>query len=542
MRRIVIGFVLLFISQALFSQGKSTSLYNSLGDLTGFDLLDNNSSRILNTVIELNDLILADFDQDFHVYDYGFYYVDQFGIGGHRRIWDELVSQLDESKYYILFARKIDEYGRYTLHDVKINFPENTDASACLNNDFEQSCSREILYEFENSYREKFYSRYKFVESQEEIINTLGILVRNRLECCENNSENINSVFVDNQNSIYLWEPNALSYFHKIRKPYGLPERELVPNPMFENSASRQYPWKYIPVNKLDSVSVNNAKNSSIFFNGNLIDVSSNAILREQSSHSILNKSLEYNAPTDTTIIKVSVNDSSSCAGAKLNVLGSQVIVKDIAFMYVRDSITDTLSYSLDEQLMTSQLKFAYSKVGVEFNKVDFYDIVLPYDLNGDDSLSIFPPIHGPLSAEIVEALRIVSSEHDSLVSLYDGVILLFDKTKKHYGLDVNNKPVRRDVAFGVWRKLTKYGVIYMGNMESNTNIVFKTIAHESGHGIFDLSHPWDRFDYDLPIFRPDCGLGDWCSEEDPENIMGYNPGATSFNRIYQAKKIHTGL
>lgn len=31
-------------------------------------------------------------------------------------------------------------------------------------------------------------------------------------------------------------------------------------------------------------------------------------------------------------------------------------------------------------------------------------------------------------------------------------------------------------------------------------------------------------------------------SEEDPNNIMGYNPSAAALNRIYQIKKIHTGL
>jgi hypothetical protein len=351
--------------------------------------------------------------------------------------------------------------------------------------------------------------------------------------CC-NEADGI-ALFQENAEQEYLWDGNDKSQYYRLRTtPGDLESNSFVPNPFYSTQTSKNHDWKYIPLDLSDKVNVENAENATIRFDENFVAVESLTVGTDYSEFSIENISLTLNSDSpgnSTSIIHTSSSDSLACNGDTLNIFGAPVQVLSLAIISVVDSLGEEFEASIDEVEIQRRIREIYSPVGVNFEEIDFFTEVVDYDLNGDDSVSV----EIRTSQYFPEVDIAVSYVYDSLnyTDEYDGVILLFDKTKKYYSTS------QKWNTYGIWTHNTQVGVVFMDNSMTPFDFSVKTMCHEAGHGLFNLDHPWHRYDYKLAEFDRVGFRGVWRSEEDPDNLMGYNPRGKSINRIIQCRKIH---
>jgi hypothetical protein len=316
----------------------------------------------------------------------------------------------------------------------------------------------------------------------------------------------------------FAYDANNIREFFKRKEIIGTGQSLSIDHPAYLTEVSRRFAWKYIPFNEDDLVA---------------------AVLRNESMKRGLNFSVEHeqflvnpqqaetkrqpltvsnDCPQQTSTMLSAFYDSSiPCDSSSLNIFGSPMLSREVAFVFVKkDTASQILPYAFEENQIRQKLRKIYEEAGVRFPKVSFYNEVVQFDINGNGKLDVFN-VPGEYPEEVQAAIDTLKEKEK--YESYNGVLLLFLDSLETQG-----------VPRGKMLKNTKYGAIYMQKLTAHPDQPIKTIAHELGHGLFGLHHPWDEF----PDYPVSLGGG-----LDGDNLMDYKPNGISLKRIYQLIHIH---
>jgi len=153
------------------------------------------------------------------------------------------------------------------------------------------------------------------------------------------------------------------------------------------------------------------------------------------------------------------------------------------------------------------------------------------YDTDNDSKVDLFPQVatRNKFSPEVILAIDNLSTKPS--YGGYDGILLIFNK---YDGVKVVDGKEKRWTKFAGGRMPMegRVGAIYYHDLARDRDLLCKTIAHELGHGLFGLMHPFNEFDYPPPNSSYPVG-------SDPMHLMNYEKHGTELKRYYIWKKIH---
>jgi hypothetical protein len=338
--------------------------------------------------------------------------------------------------------------------------------------------------------------------------------------------------FEESENQQYAFDDNKLAVFFKQRESLNYQiSGGFIDHPAYDTENSRRYPWKYVPVNETDEVKAvlqNTGMKRGLHFSIGHEQFSITPRQAESEQQIIRIKNECTPGAEANTLITSEHDGLMPCDSSALNVYGDSIIQKKIAIVNIRKDSADTFSQAYNQEDLSRNLSGIYMQAGVKFD-ISYFTEVVDFDLNDNGKVDFYPDLsENEYSAEVETVINHLKGKPDDYAKFH-AILILFDTPPQiqYVNSDGNEEHKYRK---GRMKKGNKYGEIYLAAMAS-TNQRDKTIAHELGHGLFSLHHPWDEFDYPSPI------SGGW--GPDPENLMGYKPDGISLRRIHQLKQIH---
>ena len=314
-------------------------------------------------------------------------------------------------------------------------------------------------------------------------------------------------------------------------------------NPAFINSNGNKFcypfyntsppkdgiPWKSVEVGKSDAVV---AEISPVGV-GNKVFLVSNTpqFLASPNAVSTSEISFAVQAGTENSegLITASLGQEDGLPGGWLRLVSFPEVEKRIFLIEVYNAEIDPVSQALlpEQTEMNNQVSSIYNEgvvkllIGNHILENSDYDLI-PYN-------QIEIPESGTYSTEMM-------SIYENCV-LCEEVISLFDQEEVWFIFIVDLPTYQNGSPFDIQGRFDtelNYGFVFLNN-HSESNII-NTTAHEFGHGIFDLKHPFSEFNpgYDSPCLSnyDPSGL-------DPNNVMDYNQGIFMLFRRYYWSKMH---
>ena len=112
----------MFFGLFVWTQGNS-QCYIQLGDYSGFD-----TSPYLDTLeaaaCDLIRSLPSEFQNQFRVYDFGFYRLNEYMEEGVDKIWQEMIRQVEQmTPYYLIFGKESSTQGIYSTIRVAVKLP-----------------------------------------------------------------------------------------------------------------------------------------------------------------------------------------------------------------------------------------------------------------------------------------------------------------------------------------------------------------------------------------------------------------------------------
>ncbi|MBK8109267.1 MAG: hypothetical protein IPK46_02470 [Saprospiraceae bacterium] len=217
MRKHVLFFLITF---SFYQIGISQTCYSVIADFTG---LDNSSyvSQIETASCELKNALPTEFQNDFKVFDFGFYSLSENMQGGFQTVWDNKVipETTIRSKYYLLFGKQLhDSKGKSKLW-VKTNLPNEGSFNCFTTTQF--NLLENTLSAIGNN---KLSNGINFYESELEVLNKLKTRILSMIECCSSNiNRSVCSTCPSNQDIELFYSSNGFEVDEiKIIKENGL--------------------------------------------------------------------------------------------------------------------------------------------------------------------------------------------------------------------------------------------------------------------------------------------------------------------------------
>ncbi len=258
-------------------------------------------------------------------------------------------------------------------------------------------------------------------------------------------------------------------------------------------------PWVSVFENTPIQVSANVVPSSTV---GKIsIESDINAIIKNNSSNPALIQ-LQSTHPLNYFVLaKDTINKNEIIGG--LNVISQSVSNKKnhIVKIYKIKTPSDGEYPKINVETITNKLNAIYSVCGANFIVSALtYDLSYNLDTNSNGYLDIYDILERKLLIEMVNSL------------VKNNEISVFVLNNKIYAKDSDNN-IKEVNGFAVSN--SKYPALmskpYVVLTKQNTQID-ETLAHEIGHCVFGLKHPFDEF--------ADKGQ---VRGQDPKNIMDYN-------------------
>ncbi len=177
--------LILLIAFANF--GRSQSCYQVIADMSGFDISPY-QTELESAACELKNAFPTEFQDQFKVYDFGFYSQNEFMQGGFQAVWDKVVSEIP-TQYYLVFGKQTDGTGIYTKFWIDLKLP-TTGNFECFNQTQYNLLELSILEKVNNTYSESGNSPSYYSNSQKEGILYLMERILDMIECCQPNLRN----------------------------------------------------------------------------------------------------------------------------------------------------------------------------------------------------------------------------------------------------------------------------------------------------------------------------------------------------------------
>lgn len=174
-----------FLSVFLLNITNSQNCYEVIADMSGIDI-SSYQSELEAVACELVEAFPEEFQNQFKVYDYGFFRMNEFMQGGFQTVWDKVIDDIP-TPYYLVFGKQSDQTGIYTKFWVDIKLPD-TGAFECLG--FSSGTVRQDIVNKYNIKANEIYKNYgkafqNYSTVEIEVIHSLKEFIEEKINCCE---------------------------------------------------------------------------------------------------------------------------------------------------------------------------------------------------------------------------------------------------------------------------------------------------------------------------------------------------------------------
>ncbi len=177
-RLILTIFLTLVLQGIIFSQ----ACFIQLSDATGIEYTQEQLDSLEAAACELVQTLPTQFQNDFKVYDIGFYRYNADMVGGVEAVWDRIISEIP-TEYYLIFGRAFNRVSKNTSIWLDIKLP--------ITGNF--NCYNRIDYKLlESSTKIKVRNnlvRYNYFLAELSGVKYLNTRLTEMIECCQLNLE-----------------------------------------------------------------------------------------------------------------------------------------------------------------------------------------------------------------------------------------------------------------------------------------------------------------------------------------------------------------
>jgi hypothetical protein len=179
--------LILILLLAVASFGQSQNCYEVIADMSGFDTSPY-QAELETAACELKNAFPSEFQDQFRVYDFGFYSQNEFTQGGFQAVWDKVIAEIP-TQYYLIFGKQTDRTGIYTKFWFDLKLP-NTGNFECIDliaPGYRSSLSKKIEVTVQSTYEKSGKSPFTYSNAEIAAIDTLKHFVTNIISCCDPN-------------------------------------------------------------------------------------------------------------------------------------------------------------------------------------------------------------------------------------------------------------------------------------------------------------------------------------------------------------------
>lgn len=182
--------------------------YVQLADMSGFDTAPY-QSQLEDAACELIQEFPSDVQNQFKVFDFGFYSLNESMQGGFQAVWDKVIQDAaSQSPYYLLFGKQSDRTGVYTKFWLDLKLPTDGKFS-CFESDFYNKIEFKVLQKVNADYASNGNSPYSYSGAEIEGIEELKDWITEIVNCCDPELR-----YKNNGCSLCSWTTQeALEYF-----------------------------------------------------------------------------------------------------------------------------------------------------------------------------------------------------------------------------------------------------------------------------------------------------------------------------------------
>lgn len=176
-------FVLLLIPLGL-SSITAQSCFTELANFSGFDTSPYQDS--LNAwACQVKEVLPAEFQDDFQVFDFGFYTHTESYEGEFPEMFDKAIAAAEEeSPYYLLIGKQSDSKGIYTKFWVDVNLPK-VNSLPCLTSEKEDIAKQLVKLKIEETYSSHDNSPYHYDKVEQAAMEEFRRYINKLINCCD---------------------------------------------------------------------------------------------------------------------------------------------------------------------------------------------------------------------------------------------------------------------------------------------------------------------------------------------------------------------
>lgn len=184
---LILGFCFVFLSQPY-----AQSCYKRLSDVSGITPTQKQLDSLEYAACQLRASLPDTFQNDFHVYDFGFYLHNENMVGGYPEAFQVAINQAQlDSKYYLIFGKQTDSKGIYTKFWVQINLPHSK-GFYCLAQEspnFNYDLSYKYQFVTNSFHRENNLSPQLYAAAECNTMGLIAMQIGKIIQCCNQNTK-----------------------------------------------------------------------------------------------------------------------------------------------------------------------------------------------------------------------------------------------------------------------------------------------------------------------------------------------------------------
>ncbi len=206
-RLILTIFLTLVLQGIIFSQ----ACFIQLSDATGIEYTQEQLDSLEAAACELVQTLPTQFQNDFKVYDIGFYRYNADMVGGVEAVWDRIISEIP-TEYYLIFGRQIDKLNNETTFLFDINLPTSGSFS-CYDSEFYNKVKFKIRHAANSQYMKINISSLQYSQVEISGMEELKSWILTMIECCDSGAS-----YQHNECSLCAWKVTDILQFYEALK------------------------------------------------------------------------------------------------------------------------------------------------------------------------------------------------------------------------------------------------------------------------------------------------------------------------------------
>jgi hypothetical protein len=479
LNQILMGLALLLCAAPLAAQ----SCYIQLDDATGLPLPPAQLAELEAAACELRAAFPVEFQNDFAVYDFGFYLHQEGFAGGVPEVFQAKVAEVEvESAYFLLFGRQLSRGGGVSEVWVEVRLPEG--ALSCVDPSWELRFSAQVRQlSADWSVSNLFEHQVQSIEKVKEVVMCK--------EICDNGIDDDGDGWIDCN------DPDCFEFYQGLRtsnicnagqaifkehqyQKFGFDNNKIKAYPTYVTPIGKGVPWKSLGVGVEDQVDVEFSDQlvlSDLTYVATGIEIIGSTTPQGYTE----TITLKGNALTGNAKIEVKDNEGNVIGGLMVKVLPAKSMILNLVLMKLpEDESYPNVNFTISE--MQTVLNNCFKQVNMTWtvNQIDQYEY--DFDLNHTkklDDQEDWDILHNYIRINHTQLYKnkYWPNENPSLFQS-TSTYILYDKIQSSSEGQTN----------GWTRKGDIYGVVDCSYQHNK-----RTMAHENGHRV-GYEHPWKEF------------------------------------------------